>query len=172
MNKYDTFKLESSFLSRGLAKRVAELTNALESLQEIPLPDLDRTSPAQAGALVRLKCDDVWVTRLKSQRERPTPSAYADRVAAPKSLAGGDLDLNPRFCHAPHMTSLLQTGFGMFSARMGRGRPGGDEKRFLVNERPARLRARRDRRRPAARRGGRDRVGAAGRRRVFLGEAS
>ncbi len=56
--KYDTFKLESSFLSRGLAKRVAELTNALEALLDIPLPDLDRTSPVQAGALVRLKCDD------------------------------------------------------------------------------------------------------------------
>ncbi len=56
--KYDTFKLESSFLSRGLAKRVAELTHALESLQGIPLPELDRTSPVQVGALVRLKCDD------------------------------------------------------------------------------------------------------------------
>ena len=32
-----------------------------------------------------------------------------------------------------HLTSLLQTGFGMFSARAGRGRPGGDEKRFLIN---------------------------------------
>jgi hypothetical protein len=31
------------------------------------------------------------------------------------------------------MTSLLQTGFGMISARAGRGRPGGDEKRFLIN---------------------------------------
>jgi len=30
------------------------------------------------------------------------------------------------------MTSLLQTGFGMFSARVGRCCPGGDEKRFLI----------------------------------------
>jgi transcription elongation GreA/GreB family factor len=57
-SKYDTFKLESSFLFRGLAKRVEELTNALESLQGIPLPELDPTSPVQVGALVRLKCDD------------------------------------------------------------------------------------------------------------------
>jgi transcription elongation GreA/GreB family factor len=56
--KYDTFKLESSFLSRGLAKRVAELTNALEALQAIPLPKLAPNSPVQVGALVRLKCDD------------------------------------------------------------------------------------------------------------------
>lgn len=33
----------------------------------------------------------------------------------------------------PHMNSLLHTGSGMFSARVGRGRPGGDEKRFLIN---------------------------------------
>lgn len=56
--KYDTFKLESSFLSRGLARRVAELTTAMEALQGIPLPDLNQTSPVQIGALVRLKCAD------------------------------------------------------------------------------------------------------------------
>ena len=49
--KYDTFKLESSFLSRGLARRVAELTTAMEALQGIPLPDLNQTSPVQIGAL-------------------------------------------------------------------------------------------------------------------------
>jgi len=31
------------------------------------------------------------------------------------------------------MTSLLQTGYGMISAYAGRGRPGGAEKRFLIN---------------------------------------
>jgi hypothetical protein len=31
------------------------------------------------------------------------------------------------------MTSLLQTDFGMFLARVGRCRPGRDEKRFLIN---------------------------------------
>jgi len=31
------------------------------------------------------------------------------------------------------MRSLLQTGFGMFSARAGRGRPGSADKRFFIN---------------------------------------
>ena len=56
--KYDTFKLESSFLSRGLAKRVEELTRALDSLQQDPLPALKAISPAQLGALVRLRAED------------------------------------------------------------------------------------------------------------------
>ena len=57
-HKYDTFKLESSFLARGHAKRVEELTRALESLQMLPLKRLTRGSPIQLGALVRLKADD------------------------------------------------------------------------------------------------------------------
>ena len=57
-NKYDTFKLESSFLARGQAKRVEELTAELESLQLLPMQDLNATSPIQLGALVRLKADD------------------------------------------------------------------------------------------------------------------
>ncbi|MEI6415946.1 MAG: C1 family peptidase, partial [Pseudomonadota bacterium] len=32
------------------------------------------------------------------------------------------------------MTPLFQTGFGMVSARVGRGRSGGDEKRFFINQ--------------------------------------
>jgi transcription elongation GreA/GreB family factor len=57
-NKYDTFKLEASFLSRGLAKRVADLTQALESLRMLPLKKLRDTSPIRLGALVRLKGGD------------------------------------------------------------------------------------------------------------------
>lgn len=57
-NKYDTFKLESSFLARGQAKRVEELTEALDSLQMLPLKKLHNTSPIQLGALVRLKAED------------------------------------------------------------------------------------------------------------------
>lgn len=57
-HKYDTFKLESSFLARGQAKRVEELTLALDRLQMLPLKKLSRTSPVQLGALVRLEADD------------------------------------------------------------------------------------------------------------------
>jgi transcription elongation GreA/GreB family factor len=54
-HKYDTFKLEESFLARGQAKRVKELADALESLQNLPLGDLPEGSPVQFGALVRMK---------------------------------------------------------------------------------------------------------------------
>jgi len=57
-SKYDTFKLESSFLSRGLAKRVEELTIALTSLQALPLVKLGAKSPVQPSALVRLRDGD------------------------------------------------------------------------------------------------------------------
>lgn len=56
--KYDTFKLESSYLARGQAKRVVELTQALASLQMLPLHELHDTSPIQLGALVRLEDGD------------------------------------------------------------------------------------------------------------------
>jgi transcription elongation GreA/GreB family factor len=54
-HKYDTFKLEESFLARGQAKRVKELSDALESLQMLPVNDLPKGSPVQFGALIRLK---------------------------------------------------------------------------------------------------------------------
>jgi transcription elongation GreA/GreB family factor len=57
-HKYDTFKLESSFLARGQAKRVEELTVALDSLQMLPLKRLRGRSPVQLGALVGLRAAD------------------------------------------------------------------------------------------------------------------
>ncbi len=57
-HKYDTFKLESSFLARGQAKRVDDLAGALESLRMLPVKTLPKGSPVQLGALVRLKADD------------------------------------------------------------------------------------------------------------------
>ena len=57
-HKYDTFKLESSFLARGQARRVQELTDALESLRVLPLEALPDGSLIRLGALVRLDVDD------------------------------------------------------------------------------------------------------------------
>lgn len=54
-SKYDTFSLESSYLARGQAMRIEELTHALQRLQALPLKELGRTSPIQLGALVRLQ---------------------------------------------------------------------------------------------------------------------
>jgi transcription elongation GreA/GreB family factor len=53
--KYDTFSLESSYLARGQAKRVEELTDALDRLKVLPLKDLDDTTPIHLSALVCLK---------------------------------------------------------------------------------------------------------------------
>ncbi len=63
-HKYDTFKLEESFLARGQAKRVGELTAALESLQALPLGDLPQGSPVQYGALIRLVAGDGSISTL------------------------------------------------------------------------------------------------------------
>lgn len=57
-NKYDTFKLESSYLARGQARRVEELADALQSLRLLPVKDLAEDSPVQLGALVRLGAAD------------------------------------------------------------------------------------------------------------------
>ena len=54
-SKYDTFKLESSYLARGMARRVEELSSALDSLQMLPLKELHAV---QLGALVRLKAGE------------------------------------------------------------------------------------------------------------------
>jgi len=57
-SKYDTFSLESSYLARGQAKRVEELTYALERLQSLVLKELHDGDPIQHSALVRLETGD------------------------------------------------------------------------------------------------------------------
>ena len=57
-SKYDTFSLESSYLARGQAMRIEELTLALQRLQALPLNDLDDTAPIRLGALIRLETSD------------------------------------------------------------------------------------------------------------------
>ncbi len=56
--KYDTFSLETSYLARGQAKRVAELSEALERLRHLPLNELGPEAPVQLSALVRLEAGD------------------------------------------------------------------------------------------------------------------
>jgi transcription elongation GreA/GreB family factor len=63
-NRHDTFKLESSFLARGQAKRVEELTDALESFHMLPLKKLNAASPIQLGALVKLEASDKTTRNL------------------------------------------------------------------------------------------------------------
>ncbi len=57
-SKYDTFSLESSYLARGQAARIEELTHALARLQALPLKAFRGTSPIQLSALVRLEAGD------------------------------------------------------------------------------------------------------------------
>ena len=56
--KYDTFSLETSYLARGQARRVAELRQTLERLHLMPLKTLRAADPVQLSALVRLQSPD------------------------------------------------------------------------------------------------------------------
>lgn len=53
-HKYDTFSLESSYLARGQAKRVEELTLAVDSLRTLSLSPCDEKTPIDLGALVEV----------------------------------------------------------------------------------------------------------------------
>jgi transcription elongation GreA/GreB family factor len=57
-SKYDTFSLESSYLARGQAARLEELTHALERLQALQLKEHGATTPVQLSALVRLESSE------------------------------------------------------------------------------------------------------------------
>ena len=57
-SKYDTFSLEASYIARGQAQRVEELTFALQRLQSLPLSALNASAPIRLGALVRLASGD------------------------------------------------------------------------------------------------------------------
>jgi len=56
--KYDTFSLESSYLARGQAKRVQELRDALECLQQLILKEFNETTPILLSALIKLESTD------------------------------------------------------------------------------------------------------------------
>ena len=56
--KYDTFSLETSYLARGQARRVEELSTALERMQQLPLKAFTADMPIVLGALVRMKAED------------------------------------------------------------------------------------------------------------------
>ena len=57
-SKYETFGLESSYLARGQAKRVDELSAALDLIKAMSLKPFTPTTPIQVGALVRLTSAD------------------------------------------------------------------------------------------------------------------
>ena len=76
-SKYDTFSLESSYLARGQAKRVEELTFALDRLQSLPLKELNGASPIQHSALIRLVSGDG-----KKRTLYFCPGGGGERVAA------------------------------------------------------------------------------------------
>jgi hypothetical protein len=57
-NEKDTRALEQSYLARGQALRVAELTEQIQSLRFMPLRSFGPGDPVAIGALVMLKADD------------------------------------------------------------------------------------------------------------------
>jgi arabinofuranosyltransferase len=99
------------------------------------------SAPADAAAVARDVSDRAdGVSGLVDPAHpahAPTGAVAAgDRRSVKRGCArwvGGDLTFLPTSAILPQMTSLLQTGSGMFSARAGRSRPGCVQKRFLVN---------------------------------------
>lgn len=57
-NDKDTRALEASYLARGLATRVADLTATLQALKSLSARALDGGAPVSSGALVVLEDDD------------------------------------------------------------------------------------------------------------------
>lgn len=56
-NKYDTLGLEASYLAAGQARRVSEISQALNTLQQLPMRDYDPQRGIQLGAVVLLEDD-------------------------------------------------------------------------------------------------------------------
>lgn len=77
-SKYDTFQLESSFLSRGLSKRVEELTRMLTDLQGLPIYELNNESTVQDSALVRLRAQDGKILTIFLTAEAGGETLQAD----------------------------------------------------------------------------------------------
>jgi hypothetical protein len=85
----------------------------------------------QAAAAVQPDGKAAAVIDVPEHKPRRIPSKKWRELIKKVWLFGGGIDVSAGFCRASPMTSLLQTGFGMFSARVGRYRPGDAEKRFL-----------------------------------------
>jgi transcription elongation GreA/GreB family factor len=108
-HKYDTFKLESSFLARGQAKRVEELAGALDSLQMMPLKKLNSASPIQLGALVRLDSGDGEIRVL-----------YFGSAAGGETTVVGGVEITMITSRAPLGMAMLGKAVGdSFEITMG-----------------------------------------------------
>jgi transcription elongation GreA/GreB family factor len=56
--KYDTFSLESSYLARGQAKRVQELSESRDRLEQMQLNSFGKNDTILLSALIKLESDD------------------------------------------------------------------------------------------------------------------
>lgn len=54
-NKYDTRGLEASYLARGQSRQMAELGQAIEKFEKLPVRNFGPADPIDTGALVELK---------------------------------------------------------------------------------------------------------------------
>jgi transcription elongation GreA/GreB family factor len=58
-NKYDTRALEAGYLAQGQARKVAELENARQEFESLPVADFPANAAIDVGALVTVKHDDM-----------------------------------------------------------------------------------------------------------------
>jgi transcription elongation GreA/GreB family factor len=57
-NKYDTRGLEASYLARGQSKQAAEIAQAIEQFEKLPLRDFGKNDAIDLSAFVELKGKD------------------------------------------------------------------------------------------------------------------
>lgn len=58
-NKYDTRALEAGYLAQGQSRKVAELKNARQEFESLPVADFPANAAIDVGALVTVKHDDM-----------------------------------------------------------------------------------------------------------------
>jgi transcription elongation GreA/GreB family factor len=57
-SKYDTRGLEAAYLARGQSKQAAEIIQAMEQFEKMPVREFEKKDPIDLGALVELETHD------------------------------------------------------------------------------------------------------------------
>lgn len=91
-NDKDTRALEASYLARGLAGRVADLSATLQALKALSARPLDEDAPVSSGALVALEDEDerrqVYLVAPLGGGARVTVAGVEVRVVTPQAPLG------------------------------------------------------------------------------------
>lgn len=93
-NKYDTRGLEASYLARGQSKQLAELEQAVEQFEKLPLRAFGPADPIDLGALVELEMKGTHASYFIGPRAGGTEIQFQKQevlVITPQSPLGQQL---------------------------------------------------------------------------------